>query len=137
MNHSIPRPIAASSHVERVSASLDGQSAVALAYCTWWARRHGSVKPAPSVIVRRALQVYADHLSRAEGFGIVPEVHQLAYTGRGSGSALSLTEARARIEEHERASLAQPMRHWHDALHSQAERKESAEFLERLEASMA
>lgn len=128
--------ISASSVVERHTAPLDARSAVALAFADFWTHRHGSIRPAPAVIIRRALQLLADHLGTLEADDILHEVRAFRVAGKGEGSALTLTQARARIEDHQDAPGRQPMNDWRDALQSVEDRRESRAMLDRLEALM-
>lgn len=142
MHTSIPPPrqrsarISASSVVERHTAPLDARSAVALAFAEFWTHRHGSIVPAPAVIIRRALQLLADHLGTLEAEDILHEVRAFRAAGQGEGSALTLTQARARIEDHQDAPGRQPMASWRDALDSVEDRKASRAMLDKLEALM-
>ena len=133
----LPSRIVTSNTIERPAAHLDARSVVALEFCTFWLRKHASIRVPPAVLIRRALVLLADHVSNLAGSEVAREVHILRDAGTGSGSAVSLTEARARIEEHLRASAAQPMDHWHDALRSVRENREGRELLDRVEAFMA
>ena len=128
--------ISPSNTVERHAAPLDARSAVALAFIDFWTERHATIKPAAGTTIRRALQLLAGHLSSLDGEDISSEVRAFRSAGKGEGSALSLTQARARIENHLRAPAAQPMLHWRDALEDQHERRESLAMLERLEELM-
>lgn len=131
------RRLAAVNSIEKEHASLDARSAVALAFCAFWMARHGSANPQPAVIIRRALQLLAEHLSQTDGDGIGVERQAFLQAAAGSGSALTLTQARARIEAHIEAPARQPMADWRDALFSQQQRQDTADMLHRLEASMA
>ena len=133
----LPARITASNTIERPSAHLDARSVVALEFSAFWLHKHASIKVPPAVLIRRGLVLLAEHLSHLEGSEMDREVHTLRDTGKGSGSALSLTQARARIEEHLRAAAAQPMGHSHDALRSIQENREGRESLARVEAHMA
>ena len=141
---SIPRPraspsqrISASNVIERHTAPLDARSAVALEFASYWCHKHATIKPAPAVIFRRALQLLAGHLSSLEGEDIAAETRAFRDAGRGEGSALTLTQARARIEDHIAAPARQRMDDWRDALHAPEERRQMSEMLVRLEALMA
>lgn len=125
----IRQTITALRGIEKHTAALDARSAVALEFATFWARRHTGLRPAPAVVIRRALQLLAEHLSALpevdpEGRSLARECRAFLEAGAGHGSARSLTEARARIEDHLEAPARQPMAHWKDALFSQAERAE-------------
>ena len=132
-----PSRITASNTIERHSAPLDARSIVALEFASFLAYRHARLKVPPAVLIRRALALLADHMSNLEGPELAGEMHRIREAGKGSGSALTLTQARARIEEHQRAPGAQAMSHWHDALRSTQENREGREMLARLEAVMA
>jgi hypothetical protein len=123
--------------LEKHTASLDAQSAVALEYATFWAHRHTDLRPVPATVIRRALRLLAAHLScldtGVDSLEVKPECRAFIDAGKGSGTARSLTEARARIEDHREAPARQPMGHWLDALHSKSERDESRRMLEALE----
>ena len=128
--------ISASAVVERHTAPLDARSAVALAFADFWTHQHGSIHPAPAVIIRRALQLLADHLGTLQADDILHEVRAFRAAGKGQGSALTLTQARARLEDHQKAPARQPMDSWRDALDSVEDRKASRAMLEKLEALM-
>lgn len=132
-----PTRVTASNTIERLSAPLDARSLVALEFAAFWAHKYAAVRVPAAVLIRRALSVYADHISGIEGPCIAGEIHRVREAGKGIGSALTLTEARARIEDHRRAPAAQPMSHWQDALISASERREGRAMLDRLEAFMA
>ncbi len=123
--------------LERASASLDARSAVALEWVTFYCARHGSVKVAPAVVIRRALELLAEHCSNLDGQEVAREMRAFVDAGRGEGTARSLTEARARIEDHIRAPAAQPMAHWLDALQPKEDRLASAALLAKLESVLA
>lgn len=133
----LPSRIAASNTIERPAAHLDASSVVALEFCAFWLHKHTRIRAPSAVIIRRALALLADHVSNLTGDEVAREAHTIRDAGKGSGSALSLTQARARIEEHLRAPAAQPMDHWHDALRSAQENREGRELLARMEAIMA
>jgi hypothetical protein len=128
--------------IEKQSAALDTRSVVALEWSLHWLQRHAAVKVAPAVVIRRALVLLADHLSNLQPEDIAREDHNLRDAAKGKGSAVSLTEARARMERHvetyrgPEAPGPQPMGHWQDMLCSIEERRESRQMLERLEQLM-
>jgi hypothetical protein len=64
------------------------------------------------------------------------ENRQFLEAAKGRGTARSLTEARARIEDHLEAPARQPMEHWNDALYSPAERAQSRALMAALEAHL-
>lgn len=123
--------------LEKPAANLDAKSLVALEWIKFWIHRHESQSPAPAVVIRLALQVLAQHLSSVEPNEVRGLVNRFREAAKGSGGAISLTQARARIEEHLRAPGAQPMDHWEDALYSAEELKDRADIVSRLEAHMA
>lgn len=122
--------------IEKPAAHLDAQSMVALDWLRFWVAKHDSREPPPSVVIRVALQVLAQHCSSIEPHDIHSTVRRFRDAGKGHGNATSLTQARARIEAHLRAPGAQPMDRWEQALHSQAELQEKADFLARMEVHM-
>jgi hypothetical protein len=122
--------------LEKHTAALDARSLVALDWASFWAHKHTRLRPVPAVVIRRALVCLAEHLSNVDPEHIAAECRAFEDAGKGSGSARSLTEARARIEVHQEAPAAQPMDHWRDALHSKEERAESRRMLEALEKRM-
>jgi len=138
-----PSRLTAQSTIEKPAAHLDARSVVALEWSRHWLQRHASVKAPPAVVIRRALQVFADHLSNLDPREVAHEGHLMRSAARGIGSVVSLTEARARMERHvetyrgPNAPGPQPMQHWHDMQYSIEERRESRQMLERLEAAMA
>jgi hypothetical protein len=123
--------------LEKPAAHLDAKSMVALDWLRFWVNKHESREPPPSVVIRVALQVLAQHCSSIDGNEVSSTVRRFRDAGKGSGSATTLTEARARIENHLRAPGAQPLDHWEQALHSQADLTDKADFLQRMEAHMA
>jgi hypothetical protein len=123
--------------IETTKADLDARSIVALEWTQLWARRHLRINPLGPVVVRRALCLLADHLSNLDADRLAAERRAFSDASAGSGSARSLTEARARIEHHQEAPGAQPMDHWRDALQSKEERAESKRMLEALEQRVA
>lgn len=132
-----PARISASKGIERQSVPLDARSLVALEFAAFWAEKHASVKVPAAVLIRRALTLFADHLGALQGPAINGEIHRIRDAGVGSGSALTLTQARARIEEHQRASAAQPMATWYDALRSKEENQAYRDTHNHLETVMA
>lgn len=109
--------------IEKHTASLDGRSLVALEFASFWARKHTRLRPVPAVVIRRALVCLADHLSNLDPDHIAAECRAFGDAGKGSGSARSVTEARARIEQASEFPALQPMGHWLDALQSKEERE--------------
>jgi hypothetical protein len=130
------KTITALQGLEKHTAALDGRSLVALEFATFWARNQTRLRPVPAVVIRRALVCLADHLSSLDPERIAAECRAFEDAGKGSGSARSLTEARARIEVHQECPAEQPMDHWRDALHSKEERAESRRMLDALEKRM-
>ena len=128
--------------IEKHTAGLDARSVVALEWSQHWLQRHTSLKAPAAVIVRRALVLLADHLSNIDPPEVAHEGHLLRDAGHGKGSAVTLTEARARMERHVETYRGpsmpgpQPMGHWLDMLHSIEERKASRQMLDKLEALM-
>ena len=122
--------------IEKHTASLDAQSAVALEFATFWAGRYVALRPAPTVVIRLALQLLAGHLSTLDELGINAECRAFMDAGKGRGTARTLTHARARIEDHLEAPARQPMAHWHDALHSKEERADTRRMLDAMERHM-
>jgi hypothetical protein len=122
--------------IEKLTAALDARSLVALDWASFWAHKHTRLRAVPAVVIRRALMCLADHLSTLDPERITAEARAFEEAGEGSGSARSVTEARARIEVHQEAPAAQPMGHWRDALHSKEERAESRRMLDALEKRM-
>ena len=105
--------------IERHAAPLDPHSAVALAFIEFWTERHATIKPAAGTTIRRALQLLAGHLSALDGEDIASEVRAFRSAGKGEGSALTLTQARARIENHVSVRADQDMSHRADRIVSQ------------------
>jgi hypothetical protein len=138
-----PSRLTTEATIEKPAAPLDARSVVALEWSQHWLQRHASLRVPPAVLIRRALQVLADRLSNLEPDEFAREGHLMRDAARGKGSAVSLTEARARMERHVESSRGpmspgpQPMAHWHDMLHSIEERRETRQMLDRLEAIMA
>jgi hypothetical protein len=92
-----PRVVRANNSLEKVLASLDSHSAARLAWIQHWHRVNTKADPQAAVVIRRALEVYARHLNAmGESLNEVPAIKAAS---KGSGSAVSLTEARARIEQ--------------------------------------
>lgn len=117
-----PRRLAAAKSLESTMAALDAQSIVALEWAALTYARHFHVHATPAVVIRRALQLLALHLTHIEAEDLPGEGQHLERTALGQGSARSLTEARARIETHRGTPGLQPMDSWLDALHSPEER---------------
>ncbi len=128
--------------VEKHTAGLDARAVVALEWSQHWLQRHTSLKAPAAVLVRRALVLLADHLSNLDPQEVAREGHLLRDAGRGKGSAVTLTEARARLERHvetyrgKDAPGPQPMAHWRDMLDSIEDRNASRAMLDKLEALM-
>jgi hypothetical protein len=137
-----PSRVLTESIVEKHTAGLDARSIVALEWTQHWLQHHTSLKAPAAVIARRALALLADHLSNLDPRAVAREGHLLRDAGRGKGSAVTLTEARARLERHietyrgKDAPGPQPMGHWLDMLDSIEERRASRAMLDRLEALM-
>jgi hypothetical protein len=137
-----PSRVLTESTVEKHTSGLDARSIVALEWTQHWLQRHTSLKAPAAVIVRRALVLLADHLSNLDAREVAHEGHILRDAGRGKGSAVTLTEARARLERHvetyrgKDAPGPQPMGHWLDMLHSIEDRKASRAMLDKLELLM-
>lgn len=131
------------STIERQAIALDARSIVALEWVQLWAQRNALLRLAPAAVVRRALVLLAEHLSRLEPEAIAGEGHRLREAAKGSGSAVSLVEARARFERNAETYRSpqmpgpMPLPHWRDALESPEARKESRRLLDSLEALMA
>jgi hypothetical protein len=93
------RTITALSTLERPTASLDAHSSIALEWAAHHIHAHQRLKPQPAVLIRRALCLYVAHLGRLEEpEQLKAEAVALDTAARGSGTAITLTEARARLE---------------------------------------
>lgn len=119
--------------LEKHTATLDARSAVALEFITHWCRRRTNLRPVPAAVIRRALVLLAEHLSGLDEELQAGECRAFEQAGRGSGTARTLTEARARIETHRECPARQPMDDWRDALYSIEERAEMRRTLAALE----
>jgi hypothetical protein len=93
--------------LERPTAGLDCRSIVALEWTSQWASTRGRLMPQAGVILRRALSLYVDHLSRIEDpEGTQRELEAIHRAAKGTGTARTLTEARARLEAAEGRRVA-------------------------------
>lgn len=106
--------LAARDGLERPATPLDCHAMIALEWATHWATIEGRIRPQPGVIIRAALDAYAQHLSALDEPELIQsELATIRRMAHGSGGARALTEARSRIEAAEGRPLA-----WLDALHS-------------------
>lgn len=125
-----PRVIIARNTLERPTASLDAHSLT----CLEWAGHqiaalHG-LQPQPPVLIRRALDVYVSQLRQLdpEDRG---EFRRLEEAAKGQGGAITLTEARARLE----AAGGRPVP-FEEVRYSAEKLKEQRELLAALEKHM-
>jgi hypothetical protein len=102
------RTVPALGTLERPTAGLDCRSVIALEWAQHWALTRTRIKPQPGVVIRRALDLYADHLCRlpATDEATQQERRAIERAAKGSGSARLLTEARARLEAAEGLPVA-------------------------------
>jgi hypothetical protein len=132
-----PTRITTERTIEKPASNLDARSVVALEWVQHWVQRHTSLKVPAPVVIRRALVALADRLSHLPSTDIAAEGQVFRDAARGCGSAITLTEARARMERHVQTPGLQPMAHWLDMLYSIEERRTTLDMLERLEAVLA
>jgi hypothetical protein len=97
------RTITATNTLERVNASLDSRSLVHLHWATHWCQQRARLKPQAAVLIRRALELYARYLDALQD--PTSELVAIESAGKGSGGAVQLTEARARLERAEFKAL--------------------------------
>jgi len=88
----------------RIAALLDFESAFALGYAQAWASRAGGQKAAASIIVRRALALYAHHLETRTGPDLLTEWR--AIQRAGAGNEVSSRCSNAPQEDLQDAALA-------------------------------
>lgn len=132
--HRPPRRILAVSGLERPVTSLDGRSAAVLAWAAHWHRAHTGLDPQAGVLMRRALALYSHHLEALQGDRVRAEEVSVVECSKGSGTAVTLTEARARIEAADAAR--RPLRLM-VAMHRPEELQQHAAMVRALDGAMA
>lgn len=129
-----PRVVRALASLERPQTALCARSASQLAWAAHWHRAHTSTDPQAGVLIRRALDIYAGHLGTLEGDRVRAEEVALLASAKGSGSAIRLTECRARIEAADEARRPITLR---EALYRPDELKRHDEMSRALDAALA
>jgi hypothetical protein len=131
------KTITAVGTLERPTAGLDAYSLVAVDWVTAWASTRGRLKPQPAVIMRRALGLLVEHLSHLDAEedeekrdeATQRELLALHRAAKGSGSARTLTECRARLEAAEGRKVS-----FIEVLHSPEARQATAAVNAAMEA---
>lgn len=123
--------IAARNTQERPTASLDAESAVCLEWAAHQMAALHNLRPQPAVVIRRALSVYVHHLMHMDPDHTRGELMALDQAGKGTGTARTLLEARARME----ACQGTPMA-WAEARYSPEQRKEQQDTMAAIEKSL-
>jgi hypothetical protein len=123
------KTITAANTLERAHASLDSRSLVHLYWAMHWCQQRARLKPQAAVVIRRALELYARHLDALQD--PTSELVAIESAGKGSGGAVQLTEARARLERAEFKAL--PLR---ECLYSPEQLREQQETAAAIEACL-